>query len=67
MSSTRRTERLPRWPRLCALPKPCVYRENGACDDPMINNGNGDSACHRMVRWKINEHLTKPAADTKEP
>lgn len=60
MTNGRRNERLPRFPRLCALPKPCVYRENGVCEDPRTGHANGDSACHRMIRWKVNEHLTKP-------
>lgn len=62
----RRVEPLPRTPRVCALPMPCVYRESGVCDDPRNNKGNSDAACHRMVKWKINEALTAPAPKTNE-
>lgn len=61
MSDVRRVERLPRSPRACAFPSPCVYRENGVCDDPWISNGNSDAACHKVTRWKINAALSQPA------
>jgi hypothetical protein len=26
----------------------CVYNEDGKCDEPYINYGNGDAECHDM-------------------
>jgi hypothetical protein len=52
---------LPRGPTLCNLEKPCVYRENGICDMPWINKGNGDAACHKMGNRAIYEKLELPA------
>lgn len=39
---------LPNTPRQCCVAQPCVYRVNGQCDEPQINKGNGDAACHRF-------------------
>jgi hypothetical protein len=64
MADTRRTCRLPGTPHHCSFPATCVYRENGVCDDPYINNGNGDSACFKTTRWKVAEHLTPPKDKT---
>jgi hypothetical protein len=39
---------------ICQSRKSCVYRDNrGICDDPFINNGNGDAACHRLRNKQI--------------
>jgi hypothetical protein len=40
------------------VPKPCVYRDaQGVCDEPQINKGNGDSACHKMLNKDLKPHL----------
>lgn len=42
---------IPCYPKVCRVPKPCVYRQGeigGWCDEPRINKGNSDAACHRM-------------------
>lgn len=42
-------QRMPESPCTCALPRPCVYRVDGACDMPGVNRGNSDAACHRIT------------------
>ncbi len=40
---------VPNVPCRCTVPKPCVYRYDGImCDEPRINKGNSDAACHKM-------------------
>lgn len=36
---------LPSSPTPCPTAS-CVYNEDGFCDDPRINKGNGDAECH---------------------
>lgn len=46
--------KIPNTPSFCRLEKFCVYRDTTKiCDDPRINNGNGDSACHKMLNKDI--------------
>ena len=61
---TRVSNRLiPNWPTRCTLAKSCVYRDQaGACDEPRINKGNGDSACHRMNNRDLLVHLAEAEA-----
>ncbi len=47
MSRMQRDE-LPDASMHCTLPRHCVYRKDGLCDEPRTNKGNGDAACHRM-------------------
>jgi len=50
--------RIPNCPTLCGLGKPCVYRDaNGICDEPRINKGNGDAACHALNNKDLLPHL----------
>jgi len=46
---------IPRKPHRCQTS--CVYNENGICDDPFINHGNGDASCYRMPAKKVLEML----------
>ncbi len=43
---------IPDYPMVCSVAKPCPYRDTappaGWCDEPRINKGNSDAACHRM-------------------
>lgn len=42
----------------CAVPRECPYMSsNGYCDDPRINKGNDDAACHRMSNKQLLEYL----------
>jgi hypothetical protein len=50
---------IPTTPRMCSVPKPCVYRVNGWCDEPRICKGNGDAACHRMNNKDLLPQLTE--------
>lgn len=31
----------------------CVYNEDGICDEPYINFGNGDAECHDMTYKEV--------------
>lgn len=53
---------LPSYPSPCGLEKPCAYRQDGYCDDPRINKGNGDAACHRMLNRDVLAMLRSTAA-----
>jgi len=39
---------IPSCPMFCWVSRLCVYRSTKICDDPRLNKGNGDAACHRM-------------------
>ena len=53
-------------PSFCAVPGACVYRAEGSvCDEPQINKGNGDAACHRLGNRDLLDRLT-PAALTPD-
>lgn len=39
---------LPKRNAICSMKVECVYRVDGVCDEPRINKGNSDSACHKM-------------------
>jgi len=39
---------LPKNNATCDVKAECVYRVGDICDEPRINKGNGDAACHRM-------------------
>lgn len=54
---------LPMTPRRCELANACVYRKDGICDEPQINKGNGDAACHRMNNKDVLAALVPLAAD----
>lgn len=42
----------------CGVPKSCPYMNSvGYCDDPRINKGNSDAACHRMGNRELLEYL----------
>jgi hypothetical protein len=42
----------------------CAYNSIlGFCDDPRINKGNSDAACHRMSNKRLLTHLTQREAD----
>ena len=58
---------LPGMPRFCTLAVQCVYRVNGICDEPQINKGNGDAACHRMNNKDVLAALKPLAEVPKEP
>ena len=45
---------IPDMPTECRM-NSCVYCENGNCDTPRINKGNGDAKCHS---WGIRKLLT---------
>src|SRR5262245_24499612 len=50
---------IPNTPAVCRLVTPCVYRnKSSVCDQPSINKGNSDAACHRMRNKQILSLLT---------
>lgn len=50
---------IPAAPTPCRKPGHCVYRdENEICDEPRINKGNSDAACHGMSNKDLLELLT---------
>lgn len=53
---------LPSTPRVCTLANACVYRKGGLCDEPQINKGNGDAACHRASNKDVLKWLQAPPA-----
>lgn len=49
---------IPNRPMCCVLPaRNCVYRQNGICDQPRINKGNSDAACHKMSNKALLKEL----------
>lgn len=56
MSRMQRSE-LPSTSVRCELGKGCVYRVGGLCDEPAINKGNSDAACHKMGNRALYEVL----------
>ena len=49
---------LPCAPTKCVVGGYCVYRdEQGVCDEPRINKGNGDAKCHRMGNAELLKYL----------
>ncbi len=49
---------LPRQSMKCDMPRECVYRNDGVCDDPQTAKRNSDSACHNMGNRKLYKFLT---------
>ena len=51
---------IPNSPTRCLLKRECVYRDHeGVCDEPRINKGNSDAACHTMSNKALLELLEK--------
>lgn len=56
MTSRVSIDDIPDYPKVCRVPKMCVYRglkaralvAAGWCEEPRTNKGNSDAACHRM-------------------
>lgn len=49
---------LPNWETPCKVTRFCVYRDTfGNCDEPRVNKGNSDSACHQMNNKDLLEVL----------
>jgi hypothetical protein len=64
-SQTRMQRRdLPGSPVECSIDRPCVYRVRRLCDEPRINKGNSDAACHRMSNRAVLAALCVPKRDT---
>lgn len=50
---------LPNIRTICSVSKWCCYRsESGDCDEPRINKGNSDAACHRTTNKDLLKRLT---------
>ena len=48
----------------CPLADRCVYgRDDGYCDDPQINKGNSDAACHRIPNRDMLERFDAARRD----
>ena len=43
----------------------CAYNTEGICDDPRINKGNGDAACHRTPNKDVLKMLAGSAGTEK--
>jgi hypothetical protein len=55
-----RKRMLPMNPHVCSVARHCVYRSAAAvCDEPQINKGNSDAACHRLGNRELLTMLTR--------
>lgn len=49
---------VPSYPCVCKVKSFCVYRDEwGSCDEPRINKGNSDAACHKLNNKDLLERL----------
>lgn len=56
---------VPNEPRRCTVTAVCIYRPDGICDEPRVNKGNSDSACHKMNNRDLLVELHLPATDSR--
>ena len=54
---------LPRRSVRCNLVVECVYKEQGVCNNPNVNSGNGDAACHKMSARKVMQAIEEVKND----
>jgi hypothetical protein len=59
---------VPDTPKYCLLKRPCPYRDQQIlCDDPQINKGNSDSACHSMTNKRVIAFLSNRQDGEPQP